>query len=285
MGYNNDIFEEQVDDELRCPICDNVLENPMQGIECEHLFCKECILQWLKSSLFCPLDHKQLLPSQLQQPPNIILKLLNNLKIKCNYYGFGCSTKLKLGDLNEHNEICAFNPSTNPILCQNKLTFNNGSSENEMKNFRIAGNLSNQIDKISEIVNGLNQDLELENRKSMEYAKNLEQAQLNYEKLNQKFKRIIDPFLSLIETTKQSNEDRKDDSDILTKRSKQSDDDLRIESQQTCTAIIRNLNEFLNEQIVEEYLRQNGIPILNCELELSVFKRSRDFKVNLEIFE
>src|SRR5947207_1346683 len=116
MGYKDDLFEEQIDDELKCPICEKVLENPVQGVLCEHLFCLDCIQQWLKTSLICPLDRKQLLSSHLQSPPKIILKLLNNLKVKCNYYDYGCLIKLKLSDLKQHCKTCLYNTTINQSL-------------------------------------------------------------------------------------------------------------------------------------------------------------------------
>lgn len=291
MGYKNEIFEELVDDELKCGICKFVLENPMQGVNCEHLFCLNCIQQWLKNSLICPLDKKQLLTSHLQSPPKIILKLLNNLKIKCNFHLFGCSIKLKLSDLNQHIKICPYDPEINQNECNeitNKLDFQTFQDTNEIKSFRIVGgDLSNEIDEMNKIVGDLNKNLESEYRKSIEFAKNLEIAQQNYANLNQKFKKIVNPFLNFLKTgfdqnrsiSTDNDKERNDKLEATKNELIKETNSIIAEERQTCTAIIRNLNEFLNEQIIEEYLRQNDIQILSCELELTIYKRSRDFKV------
>lgn len=291
MGYKDDIFEEQVDDELKCPICNKVLESPVQGIHCEHLFCFDCIQQWLKANLICPLDSKPLLPSQLQPPPKIILKLLNNLKIKCNFYDYGCPAKLKLSDLSQHVKMCLYN-SNQDVQTDKKPDLSLKDSSNEIKRFRIAGDLSVQINEMNRVVNELNSDLEYENKKSIDFAKNLEIAQRNYDNLNLKFKHIVNPFLNLLKSNYESDRlpnsgDEKENSiDPMKKKpfiggEEESQSAIVAEERRTCTAVIRNLNEFLNEQIVEEYLRQNGIPTLSCELELTIVKRSRDFKVTI----
>lgn len=303
MGYKDEIFEEQVDDELKCPICEKVLEAPVQGVHCEHLFCLNCIKLWLKNSLVCPLDRRPLLPSQLQPAPRIILRLLNNLKIRCNYHDYGCLMKLKLSELKQHVRVCPYNPGlhldaqkSKKLEFKNRLKNNNTSNQiNEIKRFRMAGDMSSEIGEIDRIVRDLKEDFDYEHRKSLEFVKNLEIAQLNYEQLNQKFLKIVNPFLNLLKSGYESNvkqnassTDREPDmADQQSKAAKQLIDEHELnsgsiiaEERQTCTAIIRNLNEFLNEQVVEEYLRQNDIPTLSCELELNISRvRSRDFKV------
>ena len=298
MGYKDELFEEPVDDELKCPICEKVLEAPVQG-DCEHLFCLDCIQLWLKNSLACPLDRRQLLPSQLQPPPKIILKLLNNLKVRCAYHDYGCPVKLKLGDLKQHSKTCLHNPGLNQNAPRTKKAEfiknafkNSGSNQiNQIKRFRVAGNMSSEISEIDRIMRDLSTDLEYEHRKSIEFAKNLEIAQLNYDHLNTKFKKIVNPFLNLLksgyesvksdssELEKEKNEQQINQKQLIDE-SELNSSSIIAEERQTCTAIIRNLNEFLNEQVVEEFLRQNDIPTLSCELELNISRvRSRDFKV------
>ena len=43
MGYDVARFMGEVDEELLCPICSGVLEDPLQAPECEHAFCMGCI--------------------------------------------------------------------------------------------------------------------------------------------------------------------------------------------------------------------------------------------------
>jgi len=43
MGFDVTRFEGEVDEELVCPICSAVLEDPRLAPECEHAFCKGMI--------------------------------------------------------------------------------------------------------------------------------------------------------------------------------------------------------------------------------------------------
>lgn len=46
-GYEVDLFVEAPDYDLICIICRGVLRCPVR-VACNHIFCKKCILQWLK---------------------------------------------------------------------------------------------------------------------------------------------------------------------------------------------------------------------------------------------
>lgn len=45
-----------VDEELVCPICSGVLQEPVHTPQCEHAFCKECIHNWIDRKPSCPID-------------------------------------------------------------------------------------------------------------------------------------------------------------------------------------------------------------------------------------
>ena len=48
MGYGTERFVGHVDEEFICPLCSDVLEAPAHAPSCEHLFCRKCILEWLR---------------------------------------------------------------------------------------------------------------------------------------------------------------------------------------------------------------------------------------------
>ena len=56
MGFDVNRFTGDVDEELICPICSAVLEEPLQAPECEHAFCAACIKEWLNRQRTCPVD-------------------------------------------------------------------------------------------------------------------------------------------------------------------------------------------------------------------------------------
>ena len=46
-GYDVELFVDTPDYDLICTICQGVLRCPVRAT-CHHIFCKRCILQWLK---------------------------------------------------------------------------------------------------------------------------------------------------------------------------------------------------------------------------------------------
>lgn len=116
MGYDLDRFTGEIDEELKCPICCGVLEEPLQGSRCEHAYCRKCIIEWMKTSESCPVDRQGLRASQLQPIPRIVRNLLNHLHIRCDFASGGCQDIVRLEDLANHRSSCPFNPEY-PVPC------------------------------------------------------------------------------------------------------------------------------------------------------------------------
>ncbi|XP_074597632.1 E3 ubiquitin-protein ligase NRDP1-like [Brevipalpus obovatus] len=117
MGYDLDRFIGSIDEELKCPICCGVLEDPLQGQRCEHAFCRKCINEWMRTSETCPVDRNQLQSTQLQPVPRIVRNMLNHLQIKCDFVAEGCREVVCLEDLASHRLDCEYNPE-HPIPCE-----------------------------------------------------------------------------------------------------------------------------------------------------------------------
>jgi hypothetical protein len=92
MGWDQDRFvdKDRIAEHLICSICIEVVEDPLQT-PCEHSFCKQCINRWLsEGQRICPVD-RQPLTAETLKPPNRLMKdILNNLTVRCKYYGDGC---------------------------------------------------------------------------------------------------------------------------------------------------------------------------------------------------
>ncbi|ESN90684.1 hypothetical protein HELRODRAFT_185223 [Helobdella robusta] len=116
MGYDVCRFDGEVDEELLCPICSGVLENPVQASHCEHAFCLSCINGWLARQNTCPIDRGVLRKNNLKSVPRILRNLLSRLKITCNNSELGCPEMLKLDSLPAHLLECDFNPKK-PVTC------------------------------------------------------------------------------------------------------------------------------------------------------------------------
>lgn len=76
MGYELTRFQGDVDEELVCPICAGVLEEPLQAAVCEHAFCRACITEWLSRQPTCPVDRNAITTTNLRPVPRILKNLL-----------------------------------------------------------------------------------------------------------------------------------------------------------------------------------------------------------------
>lgn len=109
--------ESSVDEELLCPICSGVLENPRQSPDCEHAFCLSCIGQWISRQPTCPVDRLPIANRQVLKPvPRILRNMLARLEMRCENDGFGCTAVVKLDLMSGHLKECDFNPKK-PVSC------------------------------------------------------------------------------------------------------------------------------------------------------------------------
>lgn len=117
MGFELNRFQGDVDEELVCPICSGVLEDPLQAPVCEHAFCRSCIQEWISRQPTCPVDRQHITSAQLRQVPRILRNLLSRLSINCDNAQYGCTRTLKLDSLAAHLEECEHNPKR-PLPCE-----------------------------------------------------------------------------------------------------------------------------------------------------------------------
>lgn len=118
MGYEINRFHGDVDEELICPICSSVLEEPVQAPDCEHAFCYDCISQWLKQQPTCPVDRQPIYIKDLKPVPRILKNLLSKLMVTCDNSIHGCDIVVKLESLSLHLQECDHNPKK-PVECSN----------------------------------------------------------------------------------------------------------------------------------------------------------------------
>ncbi|XP_025418474.1 E3 ubiquitin-protein ligase NRDP1 [Sipha flava] len=117
MGFDIIRFVGEVDEELLCPICTGVLQDPVQAPVCEHAYCKGCILEWLLRQSTCPVDRLSVNVLQLRPVPRILKNLLSRLYIFCENSNFGCNSVVKLDSLDSHLTECEYNPKR-PFPCE-----------------------------------------------------------------------------------------------------------------------------------------------------------------------
>ncbi|KAL0993107.1 hypothetical protein UPYG_G00103310 [Umbra pygmaea] len=107
-GYDVELFVDTPDYDLICTICQGVLRCPVRAA-CNHIFCKKCILQWLKRcrQQTCPCCRKPVNQSLIF----VMFKLskaIGRLKIKCKNEIRGCSDTLALSEQSGHSMSCLF---------------------------------------------------------------------------------------------------------------------------------------------------------------------------------
>lgn len=112
-GIDVSRFDQKVEEDFICSICLGVLLNPVQD-KCEHLFCSDCIKEWLEksdpSSLKgnCPLSQEVIGWFELKPVSRIVRNLLANLSIHCKFRENGCLKSIRYDRLDEHEKECEF---------------------------------------------------------------------------------------------------------------------------------------------------------------------------------
>ncbi len=160
MGYEVTRFVDEVDEELICTICGQVLETPVQIRQCEHCFCSGCVNEWLKHQQVCPIDRNPVSPmDDLIQPPRILRNLLARLRITCDNKDFGCGVVVKLDSLQSHLIECQYNPKQ-PVACERGCGLDVPKDEVPQHNcvrelHRLLKMESNEVEQLKTKVEGL----------------------------------------------------------------------------------------------------------------------------------
>ncbi|KAI2642164.1 hypothetical protein GGS21DRAFT_293061 [Xylaria nigripes] len=83
-------YEDEVDENLICPICRLPLVVPTIT-PCDHVFCQKCIIQAHSLNPVCPVDRLPLkLADETRTAPKIIQNQLDNLLVRCPNRSRGC---------------------------------------------------------------------------------------------------------------------------------------------------------------------------------------------------
>ena len=115
---------------LYCSICDDIFRNPVRLKTCGHTYCLNCIIQWARHNLNCPLCRESFIDKDIQKDI-IATNIINDLEIYC--VNLGCPWKGKLKDFSEHLENCYFNPNEVPEYIKEILN-NKDTKENKDEN-------------------------------------------------------------------------------------------------------------------------------------------------------
>ncbi|XP_061689220.1 E3 ubiquitin-protein ligase PDZRN3-B [Syngnathoides biaculeatus] len=139
MGFELERFSGTVDPDLKCNLCNKVLEDPLTT-PCGHVFCSGCVLPWVVQQRSCPVNCQRISSKELNHVlplKNLILKL----EIKCDNHVRGCDAVVKLQHLAEHAGMCDYSPAKCRNLgCNEVLSLRDVDAHmREMCDFRAAG--------------------------------------------------------------------------------------------------------------------------------------------------
>eukprot|EP01134_Creolimax_fragrantissima_P005486 CFRG5486T1 len=106
MGFDYD-FAERVPDSLICAVCEKVLEIPVVT-SCTHVFCKQCLSEWLKEKSTCPKCRREMDCDEAFPAPGYFSGLISELKARCDNFDRGCKAEVALFRLPAHRSSCEF---------------------------------------------------------------------------------------------------------------------------------------------------------------------------------
>ena len=79
--------ETSIDTDLICHICHLPYDNPRSTL-CDHVFCLECISQWINTNnASCPFCRQTIQANLLTQVPRPLRNMLDKLPVKCKICG------------------------------------------------------------------------------------------------------------------------------------------------------------------------------------------------------
>ena len=105
-------------------------------------FANNVLRDGLRPNNTCPNDRQVLTRANIQKPALIVINLLNNLKIKCDFASNGCKSVIKLENRVKHRDECDYNPDKYCVKCD----FNLG----DYSKHNCIDNLSNKISWLNE---------------------------------------------------------------------------------------------------------------------------------------
>ena len=116
MGVDPNLFVDPVPSDCLCPICSEVLEDPLETQACQHAFCRPCISTWLGDHGSCPLCRHKLTHTGLHPLHRIWREKLHSLRVRCRHHDNGCTEDMQLVSLSDHVLSCSYRK----VCCPNE---------------------------------------------------------------------------------------------------------------------------------------------------------------------
>ncbi|CAD8043807.1 unnamed protein product [Paramecium primaurelia] len=94
---------ESIDENFLCGICCQLVVNPKECENCQHLYCLECIQDWLKKNKICPYRCTEG-EIKLKEPHRFVKNSISHLNLKCQ--NADCDQIIELGLMDSHYKEC-----------------------------------------------------------------------------------------------------------------------------------------------------------------------------------
>lgn len=137
MGFAVERFQGEVEEDLICPFCNKVLQEPVAG-KCGHTFCKECLDKYLaRRREECPVCQADL--SKVTGAQEELVGKLEKLSLHCTNHESGCDAILDYYKLTEHldTECILRSVSCRHKNCPNKVPQKDLEAHMEKCDYRL----------------------------------------------------------------------------------------------------------------------------------------------------
>ncbi|XP_023211191.1 uncharacterized protein LOC111614045 [Centruroides sculpturatus] len=106
-AYQVENFDPFPNEDLICSICDCVFYDPVE-CPCRHVYCRNCICDWLSCQNTCPVCRKSVILYELQAVGPIIKNMIMKLTIRCPNSEHGCKQNFALEEYDSHLSNCDY---------------------------------------------------------------------------------------------------------------------------------------------------------------------------------
>lgn len=124
----DDVYE-AVKDDIICPICFGLMVIPMFCIECQNLYCQNCIEQWKKKGGGCPNRCKVFEFRKVIEKK----RKISSIKFKCIK---GCGAEIPFNEIEKHDKSdCFKKKKTMTLLSSEEVIKYKKNNKNKMAYF------------------------------------------------------------------------------------------------------------------------------------------------------
>ena len=167
---------ENIEEDITCPICQGVINDPYFCNKCQNNFCQNCIKKWESKNKECPFRCKK--PEYI--PNRFLSKIFSELlKFKCEK---DCDKIIPYKDVNNHYKNCKkedfkekyYECATEMEILKVQME-NYKDIENELDEIKEKNNdLENELDEIKEKNNDLQYQLDNANQRNNDLENELD---------------------------------------------------------------------------------------------------------------